>query len=184
MGYVFYRVQKAGRWSGRLEPGFSRSGRWHSGGRPVVYLAESPALATLEWLKSKMAVGLIEAELSQAALIMVSVTLELDVVPTVAVADLPVDWQTIPNIFSEYTQSLGNAWLDGRTSATLRVPSATLPFGMGWNVLLNPAHPKYPLRPLSVTTVPFSLAYYLGFPEAAAMSVTPPAAPPTAPLPA
>lgn len=133
----------------------------------MVYLAESPALATLEWLKSKLAAGLLETELSHAALLLVSLTLELDAIPALNPLDLPAGWETIPNIHSDFTQSLGNAWLDSCTSPALRVPSATLPGGMGWNVLLNPAHPDYPglTLPDRIVTTPFSLSYYLGFPK-------------------
>jgi len=166
MTFTLYRVQKAKRWNGQPEPGFCRVGRWHAGGRALLYLAESPALAVLEWLKSKLAAGLLELEVGQAELLMVRLHLELDpaILPTVDAAALPTGWEQVPNIHSEATQKLGNAWLAGRDSLALRVPSATLPTGMGWNVLLNPAYPDYPtpFPPESFSVMPFSLAYYLG----------------------
>ncbi len=168
MTLALYRVQKAKRWTGQPEPGFCRIGRWHSGGRAILYLAESPALAVLEWIKSKVSQGLFESEISQAELLLVSLTLELDpaTLPSLNPADLPEGWEQIPNIHSEDTQKSGNTWLASRTSLALRVPSATLPPGEGWNVLLNPGHPDYPASfpPDRVSTTPFSLAYYLGFP--------------------
>jgi len=167
MTLSLYRVQKAKRWTGQPEPGFCKLGRWHNGGRAVLYLAGSPALAVLEWLKSKMSQGLLESEISQAELLLVSLSLNLDpaTVPRVNPADLPVAWEQVPNIHSEATQKLGNDWLSSRKSFALRVPSATLPAGMGWNVLLNPAHPDYPVSfpPESFSVTAFSLAYYLGF---------------------
>lgn len=169
MTLTLYRVQKTVHWGGQPEPGFCRVGRWHSGGRAILYLAESPALAVLEWIKSKMSQGLLEREISQAELLLVAVTLDLDPgsLPFIDAAGLPGGWEQIPNIYSEATQKLGNDWLSGRQSLALRVPSAALPPGGGWNLLLNPGHPGYPAafpaERISVT--PFSLAYYLGFPR-------------------
>jgi RES domain-containing protein len=169
MALTLYRVQKVKRWHGQPEPGFCKQGRWHSGGRAMLYLAESPALAVLEWIKSKISAGLVESEISAAELILVSLTLDLDpaTLPSVIPVDLPEGWEQIPNIHSEATQKLGNAWLSSRKSLALRVPSATLPPGTGWNVLLNPGHPDYPAEfPAErVATIPFSLAYYVGFPK-------------------
>jgi len=176
MTLVLYRVQKAKRWSGQPEPGFCQVGRWHSNGRAMLYTAESPTLACLEWIKSKLSQGLIESELTHAKLLLVSLILDLDptALPAVDPAILPIGWEQVPNIHSEATQKLGNDWLLSRKSFALRVPSATLPAGMGWNVLLNPAHPDYPVSfpPESLSVTEFGLAYYLGFqvPEVAANS--------------
>ena len=166
MAMTLYRVQKAKRWNGQPQPGFAGVGRWHSGGRAVLYLAETPAVAVLEWIKGKLATGLLETEISEAKLIMVSATLDLDgaVLASVSPDILPSGWEQIPNARSQATQKLGDAWLTSRNSLALRVPTATLPSGMGWNVLLNPAHPDYPVVfPLErLTVTPFGLDYYLG----------------------
>jgi RES domain-containing protein len=97
-------------------------GRWNSPGRPVVYLAEHPALAALE--------------------LRVHLDLPFDLIPgdfvlmRVAVADSLVAQQTPASVA---TVEVGNAWLIGSQSAALRVPSVLVPHS--WNVLLNPRHP-------------------------------------------
>jgi RES domain-containing protein len=93
-------------------------GRWNSPGRPVVYLAEHPALAALE-----LRVHLdLPFELIPEDFVLMRVS-----VPDGSVADssaVPLD--------------VGNAWLAEAPSAALRVPSVLVPHS--WNVLLNPRH--------------------------------------------
>ena len=88
-------------------------GRWNSAGRPVVYLAEHPALAALE----------------------VRVHLDLPF------ALLPVDYVlmqvSVPD--GGELRGTGDAWLAEAESAVVRVPSVLVPHA--WNVLLNPRHP-------------------------------------------
>ncbi len=97
-------------------------GRWNSPGRPVVYLAEHPALAALE--------------------LRVHLDLPFELIPAdfvlmrVAVADGTISPETPA---STATVEAGNAWLTGSQSAALRVPSVLAPHS--WNVLLNPRHP-------------------------------------------
>ena len=96
-------------------------GRWNSPGRPVVYLAEHPALAALE--------------------LRVHLDLPFELLPVdyvlmrVAVPDDSV----APEIKPRATVDAGNTWLATIQSATLRVPSVLVPHS--WNVLLNPRHP-------------------------------------------
>ena len=93
-------------------------GRWNSPGRPVVYLAEHPALAALE-----LRVHLdLPFELIPADFVLIQVS-----VPDGSVADsttTPLD--------------VGNAWLAEARSVSLRVPSVLVPHS--WNILLNPLH--------------------------------------------
>jgi RES domain-containing protein len=163
------RVQKACYWTGQPRASVSRVARWHSGGRPILYLAESPALATLEGETRMMSQGLAVPEITCAELILVEVALALpdDPLPSVDPATLPVDWRRIPNPHSMATQVIGNAWLDRRDSLALRVPSSALPDGAGWNVLLNAAHPEYPneFPPERIRVTPFDLRHYLGLPS-------------------
>jgi RES domain-containing protein len=108
--------------------GLYASGRWHTRGRRVVYLADHPASALLE----------------------VMVHLEVDA------EDMPRDYQLlgvdVPDGISAAfiglpdgrrddvatTRALGDAWLREGSSALLRVPSAIVPDAR--NYLLNPAH--------------------------------------------
>ncbi len=107
------------------------SGRWHSRGRPVVYLAEHPSLAVLEVIvnleidRSEVPRGffLIEVE-APDRLSMASVS------PN----DLPPDWPKRQNV----TRRLGDALVQLAEVALIKVPSAVV--SESWNYLLNPAH--------------------------------------------
>ena len=96
-------------------------GRWNSPGRPVVYLAEHPALAALE--------------------LRVHLDLPFDLLPGdfvlmhVVVPDTP---NAVPAAESD-TVAVGNAWLADARSVALRVPSVLVPHA--WNILWNPVHP-------------------------------------------
>ena len=144
-------------------------GRWHTGSQMVRYLSESPALAILEFLKGKMTM-LNESEFSHSNFLLTSWTLNIDpaAMPSTNPSDLPLGWQHIPYRHSLATQRLGNAWLASNQSLALRVPCATLPLGMGWNVLLNLAHPDFPTPVPAgcVTATPFELPFYLGVHQA------------------
>jgi RES domain-containing protein len=111
--------------------GLKTAARWHNKGIPVVYLAESPALAMLE--------------------ILVHFDMEPDEVPDhyqlleveydgrkglsrLDDAALPANWRAnIP-----LTRAYGDKWLTGLSSAILRVPSVIVPHS--YNYLLNPRH--------------------------------------------
>jgi RES domain-containing protein len=97
-------------------------GRWNSPGRPVVYLAEHPALAALE---VRVHLDLL-FELLPNDFVLMRVLLPDALI---AVADSGL-----------YTVPAGNTWLAEMSSAALRVPSVLLPYA--WNVLLNPRHPE------------------------------------------
>jgi RES domain-containing protein len=96
-------------------------GRWNSPGRPVVYMAEHPALAALE--------------------VRVHLDLPFELLPLdfvlmrVGVPDGPMAGDAAP----ADSVATGNAWLSEAGSAVLRVPSVLVPHA--WNVLLNPGHP-------------------------------------------
>jgi RES domain-containing protein len=96
-------------------------GRWNSRGRPVVYLAEHPALAALE--------------------VRVHLDLPFELLPVdyvlvrVMVPDSP---NTVFTVDGD-SVAMGDAWLAEARSAILRVPSVLIPHA--WNILLNPNHP-------------------------------------------
>jgi RES domain-containing protein len=98
-------------------------GRWNSPGRPVVYLADHPALAVLE------------------------VLVHLDLPPE----DLPDDYvilrvmlagESLPETTAPepHPRAAGDAWLERRLVSVLRVTSAIVP--QAFNLLLNPLHPE------------------------------------------
>lgn len=111
--------------------GLEASARWHTQGRPIVYLAESVAGALLEVLvhlelnpvRLPKAYRLVKAEVPD------------DVsAQTVSASDLVPDW-----VNDEVaTRTVGDEWLASKSTALLRVPSAVVP--ETFNVLLNPEH--------------------------------------------
>jgi RES domain-containing protein len=107
------------------------SGRWHLLGRPIVYLAESPAGAMLERL-----VHLIDNE--GGTLPRSYQLLEVWVPGGLEMSTLDIsfrgDWRDHP----EFTQARGTAWLQAGMTPLARVPSAIVP--RTWNCLLNPEH--------------------------------------------
>jgi RES domain-containing protein len=95
-------------------------GRWNSAGRPVVYLADHPALAALE-----VRVHLdLPFELLPADFVLMQVM-------------VPDGAETVPAV-DRHTVETGDTWLAGARSAVLLVPSVLVPHA--WNVLLNPRH--------------------------------------------
>jgi len=112
--------------------GLLASARWHTRGRPVVYLAESPAGALLEVL--------VHLELTPDSLPSHYVLLKAEApdeisVRTLGPTDLSGDW--VGDVI--LTRTIGDEWLASRSTVLLRVPSASVP--ETFNVLLNPEHP-------------------------------------------
>lgn len=106
--------------------------RWHTRGRPVVYLAATPALALLEVR--------VHLELSPDSLpddyVLMKVNAPDDVEHrSVQLEDLPDRWQE----HEELCRPFGDSWLKDTGSALLRVPSAIIE--VEHNMLLNPQHP-------------------------------------------
>ena len=115
------------------EGALGTSGRWHTEGRLVVYLADCPAGALLErvvHLMDRNEDGILPRFYQ---LLKVAVPDDLEVKQLNAIA--PTDWKERP----EFTRNLGDAWLASRESALARVPSVLAPHT--WNYLLNPEHP-------------------------------------------
>lgn len=111
--------------------GLKTPGRWHNKGIPVVYLAESPALAMLEVL--------VHFEMSPEEVPDSYQLLEVEYsgrkgISRLAGDALPEGWQ----IDAALTRSVGDEWLSGLKSTLLRVPSAIVPHS--FNYLYNPRH--------------------------------------------
>lgn len=108
--------------------GLKAAGRWHSRGRPVVYLAESQPGALLEVL--------VHIEVTRVEDLPTHYTL-LKVVGDAPITDcpaLPDNWVENPAV----TRRVGDEWLARGETCLLRIPSAIIP-GV-WNLLLNPLH--------------------------------------------
>lgn len=117
--------------------GLRYAARWHSAGRRIVYLAESPAGALLEVL--------VRLELD-AANLPPAYTL-LRVAGPAKSANLPLKVLELAAPPGDawicdhaVTREIGDAWLKSARGALARVPSAVLP--ATFNILLNPLHPE------------------------------------------
>ena len=111
--------------------GLLHSGRWHSRGRPVVYLAESPAGALVEALVHVQAASAAELPKNYQLL---EIALPGDASSEDTTPKLGRAWRDEPAI----TRALGDAWLAEQGSLLLRVPSAVV--GRSFNRLFNPQH--------------------------------------------
>ena len=112
-------------------------GRWNNPGRPVVYLAEHPALAALE--------------------VPVHLDVPFDLLPVDYVlmrVALPDALVTSLDVIPPATTAAGDVWLAGAQSAALRVASVLIPHG--WSVSLNPRHPDAKQARV-ITIEPFGL---------------------------
>lgn len=107
-------------------------GRWNRPGRPLVYTAESRALALLEMLVQD------EPLRAHYVLIPAFIPDSLDIA-TIAPATLPSGWRTLGA--RARLQALGSAWADEARSSVLAVPSAVVPAEQ--NFLINPLHPDF-----------------------------------------
>lgn len=110
--------------------GLRYSARWHHAGRPIVYLAESPAGAMLEIL--------VHLELAENELPRTYTLLHVTAPDILPIYDLNPPsgnaWKTDLNV----SRDIGDRWLASAPTALARVPSAILPSTS--NYLLNPLH--------------------------------------------
>lgn len=94
----------------------------------MVYLADHPASCLLEMLVQG-------ARLDALPPAYQWLEVDADEVPIADVPDLPHEWRAD----TAATRKLGDAWLRGKQTALLRVPSVIVPAAS--NYLLNPGHP-------------------------------------------
>jgi RES domain-containing protein len=113
--------------------GLKASARWHSRGRPIVYLAETATGALTE--------ALVHLELDLSNLPRKYKLLKSEAPDDISIrritkADLPKNW--VEDVI--VTRTIGDEWLASNETALLRVPSVIAP--ESFNVLLNPMHPE------------------------------------------
>jgi len=108
-------------------------GRWNIKGVPVVYLAESLALASLEII-----IHLPGDELLQKY-VRIPVKFSPKLVSEVDVTGLSEGWDSDPA--PAFTKLVGNSWAKNQKSLILKVPSAIIP--EEYNYLINPLHPDF-----------------------------------------
>jgi RES domain-containing protein len=108
------------------------SGRWHTKGRPIVYLADWPATSLLEVL--------VHMELTVEELPKSFTLLRVELPENPSVIDgrkqLKDDWSQ--DVLA--TRKVGDDWLQSENSLLYRVPTAIVPANC--NYLFNPAHPE------------------------------------------
>jgi RES domain-containing protein len=105
-------------------------GRWNSRGVALAYVSEHLSLACLEVLVAVHRGASLDDFLAIAVDLGGVRVAELEGEP-------PSDWRSDPP--SRSTQAIGDAWVNGGTTAILRVPSVVVP--VEYNYLINPAHP-------------------------------------------
>lgn len=104
--------------------GLRVSGRWHSRGRPIVYCADSSALAMLEVL--------VHLEVA-------NMPPDFQLLKITAPDDAPSrSWSRPPTVDERATARWGDAWLRGGGTVLARVPSIIAPGSFNW--LINPLH--------------------------------------------
>lgn len=105
--------------------------RWNSRGVPMVYCAESRALAVLEMLVH------VDPATMPDDLCILTVNIPDDIFPVVlGPARLPKTWREYPA--PTELRDIGDAWVTSLESCVLSVPSAVLPQERCY--LLNPLH--------------------------------------------
>lgn len=108
-------------------------GRFNSIGTPVVYVAESLALAMLE-----VAVHLPSY---RSLFERVAIPVRLDERHVADVGELPDGWNATP--IPPIVQVVGDRWQRSGRSLVLRAPSVIVP--RAFNYVINPAHPSFPV---------------------------------------
>jgi RES domain-containing protein len=109
-------------------------GRWNKIGIPMIYTADSLALAALETI-----VHLPKQELLKKIFSGIPVEFDARLVITLNPADIPKDWDGFPT--PESTQNIGSEWALKKRSVVLKVPSTVI--REEFNYLINPAHPDF-----------------------------------------
>ena len=108
------------------------SGRWHWAGVPVIYAAESRALAALE--------SLVHTRKDQIPTdyVLLEIEIENSRVESVQDNDLPADWRD-PE--PQGSRDWGDQWVRSQRSVALAVPSIVIP--QERNLLLNASPPDF-----------------------------------------
>jgi RES domain-containing protein len=112
--------------------GLKASARWHTRGHRIVYLSATPSSALLEIL--------VHLEIDRDHLPRFYKLLEVHVPDDVKIERVE-DWATLAKGWKNKqstTRTLGDQWLERKSSALLQVPSAIVPHT--YNFLLNPLH--------------------------------------------
>lgn len=128
-----YRIVKRRRAADAFDGNGARiyGGRWNLPGTPVVYCAESRALAALE------ALAHFHGDERRLAFYVFEVDVTDELITEVTETELPPGWRAAEPL--RETQEIGSRWQAELASVALRVPSVLVP--QERCVLLNPEHP-------------------------------------------
>jgi len=108
--------------------------RWNSEGNNMIYTAASRALACLESVVHRSRKGVI----GEFKVMIIEIPPELKI-EKISFDELPESWFTYEHL--EECNEIGDRWLQKKSSAILRVPSAIII--NEFNFLINPEHPDF-----------------------------------------
>ena len=108
-------------------------GRWNSEGTRIVYASSSLSLAILEILVN------LQDEKILSSYMVIPFHFDDNLMEALDVKGLPEDWAFLPSSLS--AKSIGDDWVQSKTSLILEVPSVVVPSEM--NYLINPSHPDF-----------------------------------------
>ena len=128
MRFTAWRISKAGH--DATAPNGTGAHRWSSADAPVIYAAQSQALAVLEMLAHLDGQDLFDSYA------LTHVELDSQLVERLDASALSGDWRADPA--PTELKRIGDAWLIAAKYPVLQVPSALLP--QEHNFLLNTAH--------------------------------------------
>jgi RES domain-containing protein len=107
-------------------------GRWNPKGVPIVYVAQTQALAVLEMM--------VQDEALAARYVMIPAQVpDAVAIERIEARSLPAGWRSMRHL--ETLRGIGAEWARSRRNAVLAVPSAVIPAET--NFLLNPLHPDF-----------------------------------------
>jgi RES domain-containing protein len=109
-------------------------GRWNKIGIPMIYTADSLALAALETI-----VHLPSIDLLNKNFVHIPARFDTKLVLSQNPADLPDDWDHLPP--PDSTQTMGTEWALKNKSVILKVPSTVIQ--EAFNYLINPRHADF-----------------------------------------
>ena len=119
---------------GKASPNGTGVHRWNSPGTPIIYAAESRALAALEMLCH------LQGKELQEPYVLIEIQVDESLVQTIEVSSLPQNWCADPS--PAELKRVGDEWIRTAQCPVLRVPSALLPDEH--NFLLNTDHANFP----------------------------------------
>lgn len=117
-----------------LGASYQDGARWNLPGTPVLYFASTASLAMLEMAHYLPSPRLLPKNY-RLGIYSLPNNLKIE---KWTVDQLPKDWKQFP--YPRTAQKKGDAWLRARSSVALSVPSAAVPGGLEFCIVVNPAH--------------------------------------------